>query len=421
MTPLTRFLARLLLKALAFVAIALAGAAACSPAKFGAVNPIISKAVLSSASPSSPSAASISQPAAIPAPILYSCSNKGAAQDGSTALAASSLAVELVSSNGAVACQSSSGVRDSLLNLKQLSAMPPSCSGLAAGQYQVQVVDPSDRSGRASANLLTGSLVATVGADGSANLSSRGPVYVLYDINASDSNYLAQAEQALGIASANTTTSSLTSSSTGTSSGTTSSACDSTHSPLVLDLSPTDQGESRVDLSAPLSGIMFDILGLRSFPYAHAKKLISKITNSSFMFLALPNAQGEVTGIDELFGDDTFGPDGQFAANGYAALAKYDGMDAAGLARLAPAKGHIDASDAVFSSLRLWSDRNGDGVSQPSELMTLQEAGVASINLDYEAGYFEEDQYGNQTRLRSYAQMADGTRRIAFDLYFRAL
>ncbi len=34
-------------------------------------------------------------------------------------------------------------------------------------------------------------------------------------------------------------------------------------------------------------------------------------------FLVLPNSSGGVSGIDEMFGDNTRGPDGKFAANGY--------------------------------------------------------------------------------------------------------
>ena len=38
------------------------------------------------------------------------------------------------------------------------------------------------------------------------------------------------------------------------------------------------------------------------------------------------------------------------------------------------------ASDAVFSSLRVWQDVNQDGVSQAGELKTLSTLGISSIN-----------------------------------------
>jgi hypothetical protein len=38
-------------------------------------------------------------------------------------------------------------------------------------------------------------------------------------------------------------------------------------------------------------------------------------------------------------------------------------------------------NDCVFVQLKVWVDRNSDGSSDGCELLTLQEAGVASINL----------------------------------------
>ncbi|MEY3125288.1 MAG: hypothetical protein RLZZ573_1808, partial [Pseudomonadota bacterium] len=37
--------------------------------------------------------------------------------------------------------------------------------------------------------------------------------------------------------------------------------------------------------------------------------------------------------------------------------------------------------DAAYASLRLWQDANQDGISQSSELKTLAELGIASINV----------------------------------------
>ena len=42
----------------------------------------------------------------------------------------------------------------------------------------------------------------------------------------------------------------------------------------------------------------------------------------------------------------------------------------------------IDVSDAVYSQLRIWVDANGNGVVDAGELETLQQAGIASINLN---------------------------------------
>jgi hypothetical protein len=55
-------------------------------------------------------------------------------------------------------------------------------------------------------------------------------------------------------------------------------------------------------------------------------------------------------------------------ASGFAALAAYD----------LNGDGVIDASDAVYSQLRVWQDANGNAVADPGELHTLAETRLAS-------------------------------------------
>jgi hypothetical protein len=43
--------------------------------------------------------------------------------------------------------------------------------------------------------------------------------------------------------------------------------------------------------------------------------------------------------------------------------------------------GKIDANDAVFAKLKMWVDKNHDGVSQPGELLSMEDAHVSSIDL----------------------------------------
>jgi Ca2+-binding RTX toxin-like protein len=75
------------------------------------------------------------------------------------------------------------------------------------------------------------------------------------------------------------------------------------------------------------------------------------------------NANGKIDDVTELFGNRT--------TSGFAALAVHD----------INADGKIDASDAVYSSLRIWQDRNQDGVTDAGELKSLSELGIASISL----------------------------------------
>lgn len=69
----------------------------------------------------------------------------------------------------------------------------------------------------------------------------------------------------------------------------------------------------------------------------------------------------------ELFGD------GQYGSNGFEALNIHDKNK----------DGVIDEKDAIFSKLILWKDKNGDGISQASEMKSLADLNITSINLKY--------------------------------------
>lgn len=108
------------------------------------------------------------------------------------------------------------------------------------------------------------------------------------------------------------------------------------------------------------------------------------------------DGNGLIGSLSELFGNFTPQPKGDPQTyNGFRALAVFDRRDAGG-----NEDGRISEQDAIFSRLRIWIDRNHDGVSQPDELLTLKEAGVVSISLDYHESR-HSDQYGNRYRYRS--------------------
>ena len=44
--------------------------------------------------------------------------------------------------------------------------------------------------------------------------------------------------------------------------------------------------------------------------------------------------------------------------------------------------GVFDANDELFSTLRVWQDKNGDANTDVYELSTLAEAGIASIDIN---------------------------------------
>jgi hypothetical protein len=194
--------------------------------------------------------------------------------------------------------------------------------------------------------------------------------------------------------------------------------CDHGVSPLILQLSDTVEP---ITLTPPLDGVQFDIRGSNAKP-AYAPMTISWLTAESApqnYFLVLPDAAGEVRGIDQMFGDNTLGPDNSTPAaladprkrNGYEALRKWDER----------ADGFITAQDPVFARLRLWRDANHDGIVDRAELSTLDDHHVMSIDLNADHRYEEVDPYGNSTKLKSVVKTSDGRLHLIYDLWFRAL
>lgn len=200
--------------------------------------------------------------------------------------------------------------------------------------------------------------------------------------------------------------------------------CDSVASPLIIHMQAAKDIPENLIFTSPARGIDFDILGENSVdragnPSPHEKKRISWHRSYQYVYIVKPNAQGLVEGINEMFGDNTKGPDGKFSANGYEALGKYDGMSADGKTKVAEADGYINSKDAVYSVLRIWRDENFDGKSQPGELYTLDKFGIKTIDLGYDPNYYEMDKWGNEVKYKSVVEGKDGKLYLMFDVWFR--
>ncbi len=109
------------------------------------------------------------------------------------------------------------------------------------------------------------------------------------------------------------------------------------------------------------------------------------------------NDNGAVDDGAELFGNFTPLIDGTTAENGYIPLAEFD-LPALG----GDGDGWIDSDDVIYGELRLWIDRNHNGISEYDEILSLADAGVRRIRLHYLTTPLR-DGHGNYLRYLSRA------------------
>ena len=182
------------------------------------------------------------------------------------------------------------------------------------------------------------------------------------------------------------------------------------YSPVVIDVAGNG-----FDLTDAANGVMFDLPGA-----GVAEQLSWTSANSDDAWLALDrNGNGIIDNGKELFGTFTAQPSlsqGE-SKNGFRALAMFDAPTFGG-----NADGQIDTRDAIFSNLRLWQDRNHNGISEGEELRSLSVFDISTIELSYKDSR-RKDENGNWFRYRSRVRDARGMQRgrWAWDVFLQKL
>ena len=152
--------------------------------------------------------------------------------------------------------------------------------------------------------------------------------------------------------------------------------------PLILDL----DGDGIELVSMADSNAYFDLNsdGIR--------EKVQWISPDDGMLVLDKNADGEINGVDELFGNPS--------TIGFEDLRQYDDNN----------DGKININDTKFSQIRVWQDANSNGNVDTGELTTLSERNITEISLNYQDG--EDDTFAEKSTIT----YGDGTTGLIQDI-----
>jgi hypothetical protein len=190
-------------------------------------------------------------------------------------------------------------------------------------------------------------------------------------------------------------------------------SCEWINCPVILDVAGNGYR-----LTSAAEGVRFD-LDADGLP----EQVAWTRAESDDAFLVMDrNGNGRIDDGTELFGNHTPAYADNAApttADGFTALVFLEGPGyGAGSADL-----QLDALDAAYARLMLWTDRNHNGLSEPDELASVSSAGLAALSTEAKDSR-RRDRYGNEFRLRApvFWRTESGvlTPRYAYDVWLRS-
>lgn len=187
--------------------------------------------------------------------------------------------------------------------------------------------------------------------------------------------------------------------------------CNCIASPILIDVA----GDGFAMTSAE-NGVPFDFNGDGII----AGKLAWTNADSDDAWLVLDrNQNNRIDNGQELFGNATPQPEppDDEERQGFLALAEYDKPENGG-----DADGKITRSDTVFGKLRLWQDKNHNGLSEAEELSRLPALDIVAVYLDYKSSK-KTDEHGNEFKYRAKVRDAKGAKagRWAWDVFLKSV
>ena len=124
------------------------------------------------------------------------------------------------------------------------------------------------------------------------------------------------------------------------------------------------------------------------------------------------NNNGKIDNGNELFGNHTisntaYGYTDKKATNGYEALKAYD----------LNGDNVIDEKDEIFNKLKIWKDKNSNGITDEGELSSLADNNIKSIDLNYKEITIDEN--SNTIKQSSKVTLKDGSTLDANDVWMK--